>query len=382
MTIKTLALLATVLATPAFAATGIARTQSGNLNGLSWQAISRIVGQTSTATIAGGGSSTYLPTQPQKSGTVQLLMEYGDAGAAVCSGSLGSDRRTIVTAAHCVSPLSSGYTPDKVTAIFWNGDPDAGALGNGAATAIDITQSFVNPDYTGEVIDQNDIAILRLGSAAPSWATAYELYDEGDLTGKAFNVAGYGLRSSAGGALGTDLGTNRLREGDNVYEFRLGDPRWNGLLNIGGAAEYGYSFVSDFDNGLAENDSSCAIAAAVALPAGSFCNTGLGAREVGIAGGDSGGPGFIDGKLASINSYGLTFGNDFGDVDLFLNSSWGEYSGYVPTYLHTAWIGSVQAAIPEPATWAMLIAGFAMVGGTMRQRRPGVSYSAPPSLPS
>ncbi|TRW15154.1 trypsin-like serine protease [Glacieibacterium frigidum] len=369
MTIKTLMLCAAVLATPAFAANGIGRTQSGSANGLSWTAVSRIVGQTSTATIAGGGNPIYLPTQPQKAGVVQLLMDYGQLGAAVCSGSLGSDRRTIVTAAHCVSPLSSGLTPDKVTAIFWNGDPDAGALGNAAATAIDITETFVNPAYTGQVIDQNDIAVLRLGSAAPSWATAYDLYDEGDLTGKAFNVAGYGLRSSEGGALGTDLGTNRLREGDNTYEFRLGDPRWNGVLNFGTASEYAFSFVSDFDNGLAENDSSCNIAVAIALPAGTFCNTGLGAREVGIAGGDSGGPGFIDGKLASINSYGLTFGNDFGDVDLFLNASWGEFSGYVPIYLHSSWIGAVQAAIPEPGTWAMLIAGFGMVGGAMRRRQ-------------
>ena len=369
MPTRTLLLLAAAsLSAPALAGSGPSRTESGSFNGVKWTTATRIVGQTSTATIAGGGNPIYLPRQPQKSGVVQLFMDYGDLGSSVCSGSLGSDRRTIVTAAHCISPLSSGYTPQKVSAIFWNGDPDAGALNNPLATTIDVTASFVNPDYTGQVVDQNDIAVLRLAEFAPEWATAYELYEEGDLTGKAFNVAGYGLRSFEGGAVGANLGTNRLREGDNVYEFRIGDPRWGGLLNVFGTADYAFSFLSDFDNGLGENDASCAVAQAIALPAGTFCDNGLGAREVGIAGGDSGGPGFIDGRLASINSYGLTFGGDFGDVDLFLNSSWGEFSGYVPVYLHGDFIRGVQAAIPEPATWGLMIVGVGFVGGALRRR--------------
>ncbi|MGL4542836.1 MAG: PEPxxWA-CTERM sorting domain-containing protein, partial [Polymorphobacter sp.] len=28
-----------------------------------------------------------------------------------------------------------------------------------------------------------------------------------------------------------------------------------------------------------------------------------------------------------------------------------------------------NAAVPEPASWAMLIGGFALVGGTLRRRR-------------
>jgi len=34
------------------------------------------------------------------------------------------------------------------------------------------------------------------------------------------------------------------------------------------------------------------------------------------------------------------------------------------------------AAVPEPATWAMLIAGFGLVGGAMRRRRQGVATYA------
>ncbi|MBJ6121825.1 PEPxxWA-CTERM sorting domain-containing protein [Sphingomonas sp. BT553] len=32
----------------------------------------------------------------------------------------------------------------------------------------------------------------------------------------------------------------------------------------------------------------------------------------------------------------------------------------------------MAAAVPEPATWAMMLVGFAMVGGTVRYRRRGV----------
>lgn len=359
---------ALVIASAASASVG-PRTASGNIGGLSWTAASRIVGQTSTATLAGGGDAMYHPSRPGKNGVVQLVMDYGLLGSSLCTGSLGSDRNTIITAAHCVSPLASGYTPDKVTAIFWNGDPDATFLQNPAATAIDITRTFVAAGYTGEVIDQNDIAVLQLATRAPTWATSYELFEQGDLTGLEFNVAGLGYRSSVGGALGYDLGASRLREGDNVYEFRLGDPIWNGLLDFGGTAQQDFSYLADFDNGTAASDASCQVAAAINLPAGTFCNTGLGAREVGIAPGDSGGPGFINGRLASVNSYGLTFGNDFGDVDLYLDSSWGEYSGFVPIYLHGDWIREIQAAVPEPATWAMLIAGFGMTGSALRRRR-------------
>ncbi|ARS26511.1 Npun_F0296 family exosortase-dependent surface protein [Sphingomonas sp. KC8] len=38
--------------------------------------------------------------------------------------------------------------------------------------------------------------------------------------------------------------------------------------------------------------------------------------------------------------------------------------------------GTPVPAVPEPATWLMLIAGFGLVGGAMRHRRPVVSFAA------
>ena len=104
-------------------------------------------------------------------------------------------------------------------------------------------------------------------------------------------------------------------------------------------------------------------------PAGFGCSVGLGAREVNIAGGDSGGGAFINGQIASVNSYGLSFGEDFGDFYPGLNSSWGEFSGYVPTNIHAGFIAAAQlGGVPEPATWALMILGFGAVGGAMRRR--------------
>jgi hypothetical protein len=43
----------------------------------------------------------------------------------------------------------------------------------------------------------------------------------------------------------------------------------------------------------------------------------------------------------------------------------GEQNAFGPALDNVA----ISAAVPEPATWAMLIAGFAGIGGSMRRRR-------------
>lgn len=371
---------------------------SGEANGLSWTAQSTIIGMGPTGQgvvngrLGPGGDATHLPEPSKHSGVAALIMEYSNGNRFICSGSLSSGGNSIVTAGHCVSG-GGGVTEAglvKTTAYFWDYSTqgDERVPFNPKAVAIEVTDYFVHPDYTGEVIDQNDIAVLALKNYAPAFAQRYELYDEGDLTGKNFNVTGYGTRSAVGGATGNTGGlpsTGYLREGDNKYDYAWGDSRFQGFFtdrdvngeNFFGTAEVEFSYISDFDNGTLAQDQARRIANALGLgPLGNtfFNDQGLGAREVGVAGGDSGGGAFIDGKLASVNSYGLTFGTAFGDFGGGLNSGWGEFSGYVPIFIHTDFINdAIAAAVPEPTTWALMIGGFGLAGASLRRRRLAVA---------
>ena len=406
---------AMISATPAFAG---ANTQSGVANGRTWTATSRIVGATSTGT--GTTDPRYLARNSDGySGTVGIIMTYADGGQFVCSGSLLNNRRSVATAGHCVSNGAANDVNGRAaglvntTVVFLtdaasNADTSYYAI-NGAGMAvpaagtvgIDVTRYFVNQGYTGEVIDQNDIAVLQLANAAPDFAQSYTLYT-GELTGQTFNVASFGTRSLVGGAEGTTgpgagAGPNRRRQGDNIYDYAWGDASFNGFFTsedpacgggtnwFCGDADIQFSYVSDFDryranNSLvAVNSTACIVASEFAQSVagcGSAYALADGRDEVSIAGGDSGGGAFINGQLASINSYGLTFGEDYGDFkcngDDCLQSSWGEFNGFVPIFIHQDFIAGAMAAVPEPTTWAMMIGGFGLVGGSLRRRRQSV----------
>jgi hypothetical protein len=375
----------------AASSSAIAGTVSGSSGGLTWTAESKIVGVTSTATIAGGGNPIYVAPMPQKSGVVTLIMDYGAQGAFICSGSLLGDRKSVLTAGHCVSGgTEHGGTAGlkSVTAYFYAGDkpgqpgnlynPDTVVFQSPEATAISSIGVSVHSEYTGQVIDQNDIAVVRLADFAPDWAQSYEIDYSAGLEGRDYTIDGYGGRSDTGGSVGVNLGVGRLREGDNRYDFRLGDADFEGFLTdpgFFGSAAKDFSYIADFDDGTGAHDASCQLAVAgFGLAASAkYCNLGRGPREVSSAGGDSGGPQFgADGRLLSVTSYGLTFGTDFGDIDDLLNDSFGELNGFVPLFIHRAFI---ESAVPEPQTWAMMLMGFGFVGAGMRVRSRKIAFA-------
>jgi hypothetical protein len=366
----------------AFAASG--KTATGKSGDLVWEAQSLLTGATALGTgsvAAPTGDPIYHPSYPQFSGVVGMLMDFGPGGAFICSGTLMPDRQSILTAAHCVSDGFGTANPLTTTIYF---QPAAGlapdvriypaTVGGAPPAGVDtrtVTAYTVHPLYTGDVIDQNDIAVLRLNAPAPAQASSYGFNTTPIARNTNFDIAGYGRIGT--GAAGSVAATGRLRTGVNAYDFRLGDSifgtNWATVLGEP-ISQIEFSYVSDFDNGTAANDTACLTAQAgnIAGAAGAvFCNTGRGTREVGVAGGDSGGPQFIGSLVSGVNSYGLTFGTAFGDSLAGLNNSFGEFSGYVPTHIHTAFINA--ALVPEPGTYGMMALGMLGIAAAARRRR-------------
>lgn len=337
-----------------------------------WTAVSEIVGQTSTATVAGGGNPLYIPSVPEFSGAVGLRMDYGAAGAFVCSGSLIGPM-TILTAAHCVSD-GTDARPNSVTAYFYNGSSDPSVYAGGPeVTQISVASIFVNPAYSGEVVDQNDIAVLNLSSLAPSFAPVYGLSSLTDLTSVNHVIAGYGVRSDTGGSVGSNLGTGRLRYAGNRFDFRFGDADFQGYFDGAfGPQAIDHVWISDFDNGTAFRDGSCnvAIFEAANAPAifgnpvftsDKYCNTGIGAFEGIGGGGDSGSGYFVDGQIAAVHSFALWYRDDESQ------NRFGQLKGAVPVYQHLDFINA--SMVPEPGAWALMIGGLGLVAGWARRQR-------------
>ena len=119
-------------------------------------------------------------------GVAKLSLTRSD-GTFGCSGALAKDNLHIITAAHCVADDSGNYILSSGTATF---------EGSSMSYTIDIdpVNSLSHPDYDGDFIRGNDIAVLKLASPAPAEVPGIPHATSDDIVGEVVFVdkIGYG----------------------------------------------------------------------------------------------------------------------------------------------------------------------------------------------
>ena len=249
------------------------------------------------------GPSSFLPIYATPRGAgfdgVAGLIITKPSGSFLCTGSLvGSFNQHIVTAAHCMLGATS------VSAVFF---PPGGGI-----DIVDGLSYNIPAAYSGNVIDENDISVVKLDRKVTS-VGGYHLSSQ-DGVGKTYRQVGFG--ASGTGATGVTEAAGFRRTGLNRFDFTGADPVFGGFWGDQDV------YFADFDNGLAQQDASCRLTAFFTPFNSQYCDLGAGLSEVLSAGGDSGGPLFVNGRLTAISSFGVTIRRSIiGDVDGVLNSS-------------------------------------------------------------
>lgn len=326
---------------------------------------------TSLITVAGTSANNALYSTPKGmgyDGVGALQIQANDGYYYICSGALLNDGLSILTAGHCLTDNQpGGWRALAVTPVFFpSTSPD------GVRAILPATSTFfVNPGYTGQVIDANDVAVVRMAAPAPAGVTGYGIYRDNAI-GSDFRLVGSGNAGTGntGYTIAAGFNQSNRRTGLNRYDFSFADAEfgggWNGYFGTANPDVY----VADFDNGLAANDASCnMVGYFFGFGGPKFCDLGLGVDEVSTGGGDSGGPQFVNGLISGVTSFGLSWGTVFGDLDNRLNGTFGEFAGYTRTDINAWWIDSVVT--PEPVSLTLLATGLALMGGigALRRRR-------------
>lgn len=293
----------------------------------------------------------------------------GGAGF-LCSATVIDDRH-ILTAAHCLRNTTPSGDPDPLTRIVV-------ILPSGVShlffsEAGQIAGFAVNPLYDATnlvfgAFAAGDVGVIEMTSDLPADVERYDLYRDPDELGQ--ETRHYGHGRSGKGNMGATGGADFFyaRTGLNMYEATLGaffGPPFDQMLHdfdSGGSKHNAMDWWFSAGQCGPENpnnppwaqDGQC-----TTFKSGLFPDfKGFGKIEVGIAPGDSGGPGFIDGKVAGVHSFGFTHfcagvtnGTDF---SCGLDSSYGEMSGDTRVSTFADWIDDVGGAValtpvPEPA---------------------------------
>lgn len=251
-------------------------------------------------------------------------------GGYYATGALLFDGRAILTAAHLFD------RPTGTASVTFE-------TRSGTQT-LSATKTLQHPGY--DVQSNNDLAIVWLSGTAPMAANRYDIYRDSDEIGQVFTLSGYG-RTGAGGTGATSSDTASPIRLKAANQFDADGATLKSYLGSGMAWTplAGTQLIADFDNGTGTNDALGRLIYRSDL--GQGLNEGL------IAQGDSGGPAFIQAKIAGVASYtaGLSRGSINPDIDTGTNSSFGEIAAWQRVSAYQQWIDqSLRANYPNAPT--------------------------------
>jgi hypothetical protein len=212
-------------------------------------------------------------------------------------------------------------------------------LNNVTSKSVTVAIDGVNYDATytlhgdyDSVNDNNDLAILWLNKSPKAQIERYDIYRDSDEIGQTFTMVGYGkLGSGSSGAIYENSSFLKLKT-TNSFDGDFAEIKSVLGYGMGWSPTPKTQLAADFDNGSSSGD-------AMGLILG-VNNLGVGLDEGLIAPGDSGGPAFIDSKIAGVASYtaSLEYGGRSVDVDDKNNSSFGEIASWQRVSNYAKWI--------------------------------------------
>lgn len=224
------------------------------------------------------------------------------------SGVLLYGGQAVLTAAHL---FSDGASRTTVTFETTAGKQSVTAAGVSVFSSYD------------SVNTNNDLAIVWLGSHAPVTANRYDIYRSSDEIGQTLTMVGYGVPGTGNnGSLESYSAAPIRQKAINTFDADAAALKAKFGSNLTWTPQAGTQLVADFDNGTTTRD---ALGRLIGVS-----NTGLGQNEGIITTGDSGGPAFLNGKVAGIASYvtSLAQGTVHPDIDNTINSSYGEIAAW------------------------------------------------------